>query len=181
MRSITRRVTEGESSESPAATVRTAAISSSGRVRLSRNPEAPARKLPKAIFCTRWITHFCAPIFVLTVGLGAYFWMTRGHHSKGELSRLLLSRGIWLIILEFTILRVIFFSQISFTKNPVILIILWAIGICMIALAGLIYLPTRVIAALSRAIIALHNLLDRVSAARFGRSRLLTERKMNRD
>jgi len=44
-----------------------------------------------AIFFTRWITHFCAPVFMLTAGLGAYFWMTRGHHSKGELSRLLIS------------------------------------------------------------------------------------------
>jgi uncharacterized membrane protein len=122
-----------------------------------------------AIFFTRWITHFCAPVFVLTAGLGAYFWMTRGHHSKGELSRLLVSRGIWLIVLEVTILRVIFFSQMSFTGNPVLLIILWAIGISMITLAGLIYLPMRVIAAVSIAIIALHNLLDRVSAARFGR------------
>jgi len=121
------------------------------------------------IFFTRWITHFCAPVFVLTAGLGAYFWMTRGHHSKGELSRLLISRGIWLIVLEVTILRVIFFSQMSFTENPVLLIILWAIGISMITLAGLIYLPMRVIAAVSLAIIALHNLLDRVSAARFGR------------
>lgn len=123
-----------------------------------------------AIFFTRWITHFCAPVFMLTAGLGAYFWMTRGHHSKSELSRLLISRGIWLIVLEVTILRLIFFSEISFTANPVILIILWAIGISMIALAGLIYLPMRVIAAVSIAIIALHNLLDHVSAERFGRA-----------
>ena len=123
-----------------------------------------------AIFLTRWITHFCAPVFVLTAGLGAYLWMTRGHHSKGELSRLLISRGILLIVLEVTLLRLIFFSQISFTANPVLLIILWAIGISMIALAGLIYLPMRVIAAVSIAIIALHNLLDPVSAERFGRA-----------
>ncbi len=121
-----------------------------------------------AIFFTRWITHFCAPVFMLTAGLGAYFWMTRGHHSKGELSRLLISRGIWLIVLEVTILRVIFFSQISFATNPVILIILWAIGISMIALAGLIYLPVRVLMGVSIAIIVLHNLLDPVSAERFG-------------
>ena len=123
-----------------------------------------------AIFVTRWITHFCAPVFMLTAGLGAYFWMTRGHHSKAELSRLLISRGIWLIVLEVTILRLIFFSQMSFTANPVILVILWAIGISMIALAGLIYLPMRVMAAVSIAIIALHNLLDHVSAQRFGRA-----------
>lgn len=121
-----------------------------------------------AIFFTRWITHFCAPVFMLTAGLGAYLWMTRGHHSKGELSRLLISRGVWLIVLEVTILRLVFFSQISFTANPVILIILWAIGISMIGLAVLIYLPIRAIAAVSIAIIALHNLLDPVSAKRFG-------------
>ena len=123
-----------------------------------------------AIFFTRWITHFCAPVFIFTAGLGAYFWMTRGHHSRAELSRLLISRGIWLIVLEITILRLILLSQISFTANPVILMILWAIGISMIALAGLIYLPARVIAAVSIAIIALHNLLDPVSAQSFGRA-----------
>jgi uncharacterized membrane protein len=123
-----------------------------------------------AIFFTRWITHLCAPVFMLTAGLGAYLWMTRGHHSKPDLSWLLISRGIWLIVLEVTILRLIFFSQMSFTANPVILVILWAIGISMIALAGLIYLPMRVLAALSIATIALHNLLDHVSALRFGRA-----------
>ena len=123
-----------------------------------------------AIFFTRWITHFCAPVFVLTAGLGAYFWMTRGHHSKGELSRLLITRGIWLIVLEVTVLRLIMFWQISYTANPVLLIILWAIGVSMIALAGLIYLPMRVIAVVSIAIIALHNLLDDVAAERFGRA-----------
>src|SRR5579872_123186 len=122
-----------------------------------------------AIFLTRWITHFCAPVFMFTAGLGAYLWMTRGHHSKGALSRLLISRGIWLIVLEATILRLIFFSQLSFTANPVLLIILWAIGISMIALAGLIYLPRRVLAAVCIAIIAMHNLLDPIQAARFGR------------
>ena len=121
-----------------------------------------------AIFFTRWITHFCAPVFVLTAGLGAYFWMTRGHHSKGALSWLLISRGLWLIVLEVTILRLILLSQISFTANPVLLMILWAIGISMIALAVLIYLPMRIIAAVSIAIIALHNLLDHVPAKRFG-------------
>jgi len=122
-----------------------------------------------AIFFTRWITHFCAPVFMLTAGLGTYFWMTRGHRSKGQLSRLLISRGIWLIVLELTLLRLIMFSQLSFTANPVLLIILWAIGLSMIALAGLIYLPVRVLMGLSIAIIALHNLLENVSADRFGR------------
>ncbi len=123
-----------------------------------------------AIFFTRWITHFCAPVFMLTAGLGAYLWMTRGVHSKGELSRMLVGRGAWLIVLEITILRLILLSQVSFTANPVILMILWAIGISMIALAVLIYLPKRVLAAVSIAIIVLHNLFDHVSAERFGQA-----------
>ena len=123
-----------------------------------------------AIFLTRWITHLCAPIFMLTAGLGAFLWMSRGHRSKGELARFLISRGVWLIFLELTVLRVIVFSQISFHASPVILLILWAIGLSMIALAGLIYLPMRLLAGLSIAIIALHNLLDSVSAERFGRT-----------
>src|ERR1700738_597310 len=72
-----------------------------------------------AIFFTRWITHFCAPVFMLTTGLGAFFWMNRGHRSKGELSRFLVTRGIWLIFLELTLLRMIMFFQISFRGNPV--------------------------------------------------------------
>src|ERR1700677_1573873 len=123
-----------------------------------------------AIFLSRWITHFCAPVFMLTAGLGAFFWMSRGHHSKGELSRFLITRGLWLIFLEITVLRFILLSQISFRTNPVLLMILWAIGLSMIALAALIYLPMRVLAGFSIAIIALHNLFDGVSAESFGRA-----------
>jgi uncharacterized membrane protein len=123
-----------------------------------------------AIFFTRWITHFCAPVFLLTAGLGAYLWMMRGHHSKGELSRLMVTRGIWLIVLEVTILRVIMFSQVSYTASPVLLIILWAIGLSMIVLAVLIYLPMRVLAGVSIAIVALHNLLAGIPAESFGRA-----------
>jgi uncharacterized membrane protein len=122
-----------------------------------------------AIFFTRWITHFCAPVFMLTAGLGAFFWMNRGHRSKSELSGFLVTRGIWLILLEVTLMRMIMFFQISFRGHLVLLIILWAIGISMIALAALVHLPLRVLAGLSIAIIALHNLLDPISPQRFGR------------
>jgi uncharacterized membrane protein len=123
-----------------------------------------------AIFLTRWITHFCAPVFMLTAGLGAFFWMSRGHRSQGELSRFLITRGVWLIFLELTVLRLILLSQISLYGSPIILMILWAIGLSMIALAGLIYLPLPLIAGFAIAIISLHNLLDGVSAERFGRA-----------
>jgi uncharacterized membrane protein len=121
-----------------------------------------------AIFFTRWITHFCAPVFILTAGLGAFFWMTRGHHSRPQLSRFLVTRGLWLILLEVTLLRVILLSQVSYRGEIVILFILWAIGCSMIALAGLIYLPFRVLVALTVALIALHNLLDPIRASQLG-------------
>jgi uncharacterized membrane protein len=107
---------------------------------------------------------------MLTAGLGAFFWMNRGHRSKSELSRFLVTRSIWLILLELTLMRMIMFFQISFRGNLVLLIILWAIGISMIALAALVHLPLRVLAGLSIAIIALHNLLDPISSQRFGRA-----------
>jgi uncharacterized membrane protein len=122
------------------------------------------------IFFTRWITHFCAPVFMLTAGLGAFFWMTRGHHSRPELSRFLVTRGVWLILLEVTILRAILLSELRYGGEIVILMILWAIGCSMIALAALIYLPVRILLALSVAIIALHNLLDPIKASRFDHS-----------
>ena len=123
-----------------------------------------------ALFFTRWITHFCAPVFILTAGIGAFLWMQRGRHSKLELSRFLVTRGIWLIFLEITLLRVVMFSRVRYHGNIVILLILWGIGASMIALAALSHLPFRVLAPLSVAIIALHNLLDRVQAAKFGRA-----------
>lgn len=123
-----------------------------------------------AIFFTRWITHFCAPVFMLTAGLGAFFWMNRGRRSKAELSRFLITRGVWLILLEVTVLRLIMFSEVSYRGNIVILLILWAIGLSMIALAVLIHLSTHWLVGISVAIIALHNLLDPISASRFGRA-----------
>jgi uncharacterized membrane protein len=128
-----------------------------------------------AIFFTRWITHFCAPVFMLTAGLGAFFWMQRGKHSKAQLSVFLVTRGLWLIVLEVTILRVILFSQLTYRGSDVFLFILWAIGLSMIALAGLVYLPRSVLIVLSIAIITLHNLLDAVSAERFGKAAWLWE------
>ncbi len=123
-----------------------------------------------AIFFTRWITHFCAPVFFFTAGIGAFFWMQRGGHSRFQLSRFLVTRGLWLILLETTILRFVMFSDIHFRGSVVILLILWALGFSMIALAALAHLPLRVLAPLSLFVIAAHNLLDPIQAARFGRA-----------
>ena len=67
------------------------------------NPLDPATTTP-ALFLTRWITHFCAPVFVLLAGAGAYLSMARGR-TKTELSRFLLTRGAWLIVLEMTFVQ----------------------------------------------------------------------------
>jgi uncharacterized membrane protein len=57
-----------------------------------------------ALFFTRWITHFCAPVFMFTAGLGAFFWMRRGH-TITQLAHFLWKRGLWLVVLDLTALR----------------------------------------------------------------------------
>jgi len=111
------------------------------------------------LFFTRWITHFCAPIFVFLAGTGAYFQELRGK-PKSELSKFLITRGIWLIVLEFTVLRVIIFFNFDYSAFLGFMQVIWVIGVSMIVLAGLIYLPLRVTLVLSVAMIVLHNALD---------------------
>ena len=118
-----------------------------------------------AIFLTRWITHICAPTFMLCAGLGAGLRLQRGG-TVPELSRFLWTRGLWLVVLEFTLVRLGFFF--SLTTGPLSLIVFWALGMSMIVLAALIRLPFRVLLGVSVAMIALHNLTDPVRAASFG-------------
>lgn len=112
-----------------------------------------------ALFFTRWITHFCAPTFVFLAGTGAYLQMARGK-SKRELSRFLVTRGLWLIVLEFTLVRFGVTFNLSYGFFGVMQVI-WVIGLSMILLAGLIYLPTAIVGAFGILMIALHNLLDK--------------------
>src|SRR5262249_52511049 len=116
------------------------------------------RQTNTALFLTRWITHFCAPLFVFLAGTGAYLQFARGK-SKRELSRFLITRGLWLIVMEVTVVRFL----IVFNLSPSMLAflqVIWVIGFSMICLAGLIHLPLRVITAFGLLMIALHNLLD---------------------
>ena len=117
------------------------------------NPEDLARTTP-ALFFTRWITHICAPTFFFLSGLSA----SLSNRDKPQLSRYLVTRGLWLIFLELTVLRFAIFFRLDF--GPVLLTILWALGLAMIALAALVHVPTRILAPLSLAVIALHNLAD---------------------
>jgi len=118
------------------------------------------------LFFTRWITHFCAPVFTFTAGLGAFFWLQHGR-TKAQLSRFLLTRGIWLIFLELTVMRFAYNFNLS-SRFPVLLLVFWELGASMVVLAALVRLPYRLLAFLSIAVIALHNLLDHIDAAAFG-------------
>ncbi|MGH9971616.1 MAG: DUF1624 domain-containing protein [Pyrinomonadaceae bacterium] len=112
------------------------------------------------IFFTRWITHFCAPVFIFLAGTGAYLQFARGK-SKRELSRFLITRGLWLIVLEFTLVRCGAFFNFDYSFLGAAQVI-WVIGVSMIVLAGLIHLPLWVISAFGILMIAFHNfLLDR--------------------
>jgi len=124
-----------------------------------------ARTTP-ILFLTRWVTHICAPVFLATAGMAAGLRLARGG-SKAELSRYLVTRGLWLIAVEVVVMRL----AMNFTfdlRYPVFLIILWALGWSMVALAGLIHLPARVVGIIGLAIIVGHNTLDGVAASSFG-------------
>ncbi len=110
------------------------------------------------LFFTRWVTHFCAPVFVFLAGTGAFLQGARGR-SKADLSRFLVTRGLWLILLELTLIRVIVWFNVDY-HFALMLQVIWAIGVSMILLAGLLHLPLRAVAILSIGMIVLHNLLD---------------------
>ena len=115
----------------------------------------PAGGPTPGIFFTRWITHFCAPAFIFLAGTSAFFYGQRHR----DLSRHLLIRGIWLVVLELTVLRVAWTFNFDFAHYEMAGVI-WCIGWCMILLAGLVKLPLRVVATLGLVIVAGHNLLD---------------------
>jgi uncharacterized membrane protein len=129
------------------------------------NPE-DLTKTSYAFFFTRWITHFCAPVFAFTAGMGAFLRLERGG-TKRDLSKFLWTRGLWLVLLELTAVRFVFFFNLG-GGNPVFLLVFWMLGIGMIVLAAMIHLPFRVLAGVAIAMIGLHNLLDKITPAKFG-------------
>jgi uncharacterized membrane protein len=108
-----------------------------------------------ALFMTRWVTHFCAPVFAFLAGTGAYLAGSRSR-SRGELAAFLASRGCWLIFLEVTFVRLGLFFDAA--HAPLILTVLWSIGASFVVLAGLVFLPSRVVGALGVLLIATHGL-----------------------
>jgi uncharacterized membrane protein len=122
------------------------------------------------LFLTRWVTHFCAPVFVFLAGTAAFLSGSSGR-SRAGLSRFLLTRGLWLVLLELTVVRLAWLFELSY--RFVMLQVIWAIGWSMVALAGLIWLPRSAIAVVGVAMVAGHNALDHVRAASLGRARWL--------
>ena len=118
-----------------------------------------------ALFLTRWVTHFCAPVFVFLAGAGAFLSGARGK-TRGELSRFLLTRGLWLVLLEVTVIRFAWTFDPAYRVTPGQVI--WAIGWSMVVLAALVHLPAWAATAFGVTLIALHNLLDPVTSASLG-------------
>ena len=107
------------------------------------------------IFFTRWVTHFCAPAFIFLAGTSAFLYGQRHR----DLSRFLVTRGIWLVLLELTVIRVAWTFNLDFA-HYMLAGVIWVIGWSMILMAGLVRLPVSLVATIGLVIIAGHNLLD---------------------
>ncbi len=129
----------------------------------SIRPEDMAETYP-ALFFTRWITHFCAPVFLFLSGVSAFLHAERASLSKNQLARFLALRGAWLILVEIVIINFAW----QFGYGFIFIQVIWAIGVSMIFLAGFIYLPRTAIIALGVVLVAGHNLLDGISPDQFG-------------
>ena len=130
------------------------------------SPTDLARTTP-LLFMTRWVTHLCAPVFSLLAGVGAWLRLQRPGETRASLSRYLVSRGLWLIVLELVVMRVAMNFSLSMAYPP-LLLVLWVLGLSMVSLAALVWLPPSVVLGGSLAIIAGHNLLDAIRAADLG-------------
>lgn len=114
------------------------------------------------LFLTRWITHFCAPVFVFLAGASIFF--SGNKKTKKELSFFLLSRGLWLIVLEVTV--ICFGWMFDPLFKLIFLQVIWAIGLSMVLMSVLIFLPRQLILFIGLALVCGHNLLDAYDAPR---------------
>ncbi|WP_095125706.1 DUF1624 domain-containing protein [Pseudomonas sp. Irchel s3a12] len=112
-----------------------------------------------ALFFSRTLAHLCAPVFVLLTGLSAWLFGEK-YAGKADVSAFLFKRGLFLVVLEFTLVNFAWTFQLP--PSVIYLQVIWAIGLSMIALSLLVWLPRWLLLALSLMIIAGHNLLDAV-------------------
>ena len=110
-----------------------------------------------ALFFSRTLAHLCAPVFVLLTGLSAYLYGEK-YQGRRDVSAFLFKRGLFLVVLELTLVN--FAWTFQFPPSVIYLQVIWAIGVSMIALAALVWLPKPLLLVLAIAIIAGHNLLD---------------------
>src|SRR5438552_4660390 len=115
------------------------------------------------LFFTRFVTHFCAPVFSFLAGTGAFLATSRGK-SISQVSWFFFTRGLWLVGLEFTVVG-FGWAFVPWGAGGVI----WILGCSMVCMALIVRLPVRWIAVFGVGMIATHNLLDRVSLASFGK------------
>jgi uncharacterized membrane protein len=115
------------------------------------------------LFFTRLLTHYCAPVFAFLAGTGAFLSTRRGK-SISQLSRFFLTRGLWLVLLELTVVDFAW-GFVPWAHAGVI----WILGWSMVTMALIVRLPLRWIAVLGLGMVATHNLLDRINPASFGK------------
>ncbi|WP_313272999.1 heparan-alpha-glucosaminide N-acetyltransferase domain-containing protein [Stenotrophomonas sp.] len=113
-----------------------------------------------ALFVSRLLAHLCAPVFVLLTGLSAWLYGSTKADGRRATSAFLLKRGLFLVALELLVVN--FAWTLQFPPSVIYLQVIWAIGLSMIVLAGLLWLPRGALAALALVLIAGHNLLDGV-------------------
>jgi uncharacterized membrane protein len=120
-------------------------------------------------YLTRWITHFCAPTFCFLMGIGAYL-AGRGR-TRAELCLFLLSRGLWLVFLEMTVIK--FALQFTFSLDMTLALVLWSLGWSLVFVSALVFLPSRIVGAIGVVMILAHNLFDGIKPEIFGPFRQL--------
>ena len=114
------------------------------------------------LFFTRWITHFCAPVFVFLAGTSAYLSRTKKSGTK-QIALSLFTRGLWLIFVELVIVNFAWTFDVIYSFR--LLQVIWAIGISMIALSALVFLPKQLVLGIGLILVFGHNLLDGITVS----------------
>ncbi len=136
-------------------------------------PISDIANISSILFFTRWLTNFCAPAFFILVGIGSFLYGSNPNKNKSDLCIYLITRGIWLIFIELTIVAYGWYGHIG--GDIIKLKVLWALGCSMIFLALIIWLPKWIIAFLAIFIIAGHNLMDGITPAQTGLQNIILE------
>lgn len=118
-----------------------------------------------AYFVTRWITHLCAPTFIFLAGVSAYLMSKR--MTTAELRRFLITRGLWLIALEFTVVHFAWSFNLRY-EDGLFMQVIWAIGASMVVLSLILSWPRWLIGLSAAVLIVAHNVLDGIQPERFG-------------